>query len=106
LRLQLSLTLLYKLIFPSRITPVFAGLSQTFICFFIFFFGVPHLATCIFLFFYNEPELGAGSGKQTNPRKTNPANRRKWQSPCYSGKKIGNWHICEIVEMKMAKSVL
>jgi hypothetical protein len=27
--------------------------------FFLFFFGVPHLATCIFLIFYNEPELGA-----------------------------------------------
>ena len=42
-------------------------------------------------------------GEQTNPRKPNPANNRKWQSPCYIGKK---WHICEIVETKMAKSVL
>jgi len=46
------------------------------------------------------------TGEHTNPRKTNPANNRKWQSPCYSGKKIRNWHICEIVETKMAKSVL
>jgi hypothetical protein len=29
-------------------------------CFFKYFFGVPHLATYIFLFFYNEPELGVG----------------------------------------------
>ncbi len=29
--------------------------------------------------------------------KTNPANNRKWQSPCYSRKKR-NWQICEIVE--------
>jgi len=49
---------------------------------------------------------GNNKGEQTNPRKTNPANNQKWQSPCYSGKKIRNWHVCEIAETKMAKSVL
>ena len=52
---------------------------------------------------------GRTSGEQTNPRKTNPANHRKWQSPCYSrkkNKKLSNlWNsrnengkVCVIVE--------
>jgi len=42
-------------------------------------------------------------GEQTNPRKTNPANNRKCHRQCYSGKKIRNWHVCEIVEIKNGK---
>ncbi len=31
--------------------------------------------------------FSTNNGEQTNPRKTNPANNRKWQSLCYSGMK-------------------